>query len=97
MAKAKWKAYPHPAKGFTYAGDALKKAWGELHRGDCEPWPKDPAVQDAWRLFHQGKFAEAVEAGLDAGGAGLTAANKARSAKRPCGEKGEDALICDRH
>ena len=79
MAKPKWKAFPHPAKGFTYAGEALKKAWPELHRGDCEPFPKDPAVQEAWRLFHQGKFAEAVEAGLEAGGAGVTAANKAQA------------------
>ena len=79
MAKPKWKAFPHPAKGFAYAGEALKKAWPELHRGDCEPYPKDPAVQEAWRLFHQGKFAEAVEAGLEAGGAGVTAANKAQA------------------
>jgi tetratricopeptide (TPR) repeat protein len=79
MAKPKWKAFPHPAKGFTYAGDALKKAWAELHRGDCEPFPKEAAAQEAWRLFHQGKFAEAVEAGLAAGGAGITAANKAQA------------------
>ena len=79
MAKPKWKAFPHPAKGFTYAGDALKKAWAELHRGDCEPYPKEAAAQEAWRLFHQGKFAEAVEAGLAAGGAGITAANKAQA------------------
>jgi tetratricopeptide (TPR) repeat protein len=79
MAKPKWKAFPHPAKGFTYAGDALKKAWAELHRGDCEPFPKEPDVQQAWRLFHQGRFADAAEAGLEAGGAGVTAANKAQA------------------
>jgi tetratricopeptide (TPR) repeat protein len=79
MAAAKWKAFPHPSKAFTYAGDALKKSWDKLHRGDCEPFPKDPRVQDAWRHFHQGKFAEAVSAGLEAGGAGLTAANKAQA------------------
>lgn len=79
MAAPKWKAFPHPAKSFTYAGDALKKNWDKLHRGDCEPFPKDPEVQEAWRLFHQGKFAEAVALGLKAGGAGLTAANKAQA------------------
>ncbi|MGZ5033710.1 MAG: hypothetical protein ACXWAC_10985 [Usitatibacter sp.] len=79
MAAAKWKAFPHPAKGFTYAADALKKNWDKLHRGDCEPFPKDPDVQEAWRLFHQGKFAEAVALGLQAGGAGITAANKAQA------------------
>ncbi len=79
MAKAKWIAFPHPAKEFTYAGDALKKQWARLHRGDCEPYPKGAAVQEAWRLYHRGAFAEAVAAGLDAGGAGVTVANKAQS------------------
>ena len=76
---AKWKAFPHPSKAYVYAGEALKKNWDRLHRGDCEPYPKDAAAQEAWRLFHQGKFGEAVEAGLAAGGAGVTAANKAQA------------------
>ena len=76
---AKWKAFPHPSKAYVYAGEALKKNWDRLHRGDCEPYPKDAAAQEAWRLFHQGKFHEAVEAGLAAGGAGVTAANKAQA------------------
>lgn len=36
---AKWAAFPHDAKAFAYAGDALKKAWPKLHAGDCEPFP----------------------------------------------------------
>ncbi len=79
MAKAKWAAFPWPSKDYAYAGESLRKHWGRLHRGDCESWPKDAAVQEAWRLYHQGKFAEAVAAGLAAGGAGITAANKAQS------------------
>jgi hypothetical protein len=79
MAKTRWTAFPHPAKAYAYPGEALKKSWASLHQGDCEPWPKDPASQEAWRLFHQGKFAEAVEAGLEAGGPGITAANKAQA------------------
>jgi tetratricopeptide (TPR) repeat protein len=79
MAKAKWKAFPHPDKAFVYAGAELKKNWEALHRGDCEPFPKDEQAQQAWRLFHQGKFAEAAAAGLAAGGAGLAAANKAQA------------------
>ncbi len=79
MAAPKWKAFPHPAKSFAFAGDALKKNWDKLHRGDCEPFPRDPKAQEAWRCFHQGKFAEAVAAGLGAGGAGVTAANKAQA------------------
>ena len=76
---AKWKAFPHPAKSYVYAGDALKKNWDRLHRGDCEPWPKDADAVEAWRLFHQGKFQEAASIGVEAGGAALTAANKAQA------------------
>ena len=79
MAALKWKAFPHPAKAFAYPVDALRKNWARLHRGDCEPYPKESGAQEAWRLFHQGKFAEAVQAGLAAGGAGITAANKAQA------------------
>ena len=39
MAKSSWAAFPHDAKAFAYAGDALKKAWPKLHAGDCEPFP----------------------------------------------------------
>jgi tetratricopeptide (TPR) repeat protein len=78
-AAAKWKAFPHPAKGYLYSGEALRKSWDRLHRGDCEPYPKEKGAQEAWRLFHAGQFGEAVAAGLDAGGAGITAANKAQA------------------
>jgi tetratricopeptide (TPR) repeat protein len=93
VAKLKWTAFPHPAKGFVYAGDALKKAWPKLHRGDAEPYPKAAEVQEAWRLFHQGRFAEAVERGLAAGGAGLTAANKAQAIYANGVERKEAARI----
>jgi tetratricopeptide (TPR) repeat protein len=79
VAKLKWTAFPHAAKGFEYKGDALKKAWEKLHKGDREEFPKDAAAQEAWRLFHQGEFARAVEKGLDAGTSGLVAANKAQA------------------
>lgn len=38
-AKTAWAAFPHDAKGFAYAGDALKKAWPKLHADDLEPYP----------------------------------------------------------
>jgi len=38
-AKSSWAAFPHDAKGYAYAGDALKKAWPKLHAGDTEPYP----------------------------------------------------------
>jgi hypothetical protein len=79
MAAAKWKAFPHPAKGYGYPGEALRKNWDRLHQGDREPFPKEKSVQEAWRHFHAGEFADAVAAGLAAGGAGVTAANKAQA------------------
>ncbi len=64
MAKAaKWTKTPVDAKAITYAGDALKKNWEALHKGDNEAWPIDAALQDAWRAFHAGDFASAVELG----------------------------------
>ncbi len=39
MAKSAWAAFPHDAKAFAYAGDALKKSWSKLHAGDTEPFP----------------------------------------------------------
>jgi tetratricopeptide (TPR) repeat protein len=36
-----WKAFPHPAKAFDYAGSKLEKAWAELHLGDQEPFPDE--------------------------------------------------------
>ncbi len=77
MAKPAWKKFPHADKAFVYAGAALKKNWERLHCGDCEPFPADAAVQEAWRLYHQGEFNKACEAGLAAGLDGYNAANKA--------------------
>ena len=77
MAKPAWKKLPHADKTFVYAGTALKKNWERLHCGDCEPYPPDAAVQEAWRLYHLGDFQKACEAGLAAGLDGYNAANKA--------------------
>jgi tetratricopeptide (TPR) repeat protein len=76
MAKAKWVPFPHAAE-YAYQGAALKKHWARLHRGDCEPFPKDEALQQAWRLYHAGAFQQAAEAGVSLGGAGGHAAVKA--------------------
>jgi tetratricopeptide (TPR) repeat protein len=54
---AKWTKTP--VDGVLYAGDALKKNWDALHKGDNEAWPKDAATQEAWRAFHD--FANAAE------------------------------------
>ena len=73
----KWPAFPHPDPAYAYTAATLKKHWARLHRGDCEPFPRDAAIVDAWIAFHAGDFGKAVDLGLAAGGAGVNVANKA--------------------
>jgi len=73
---APWNPFPH-AGAYAFDADSLTRHWAALHRGDCEPLPQDAAVLQAWVLFHNGAFEQAARAGLAAGGAGITAANKA--------------------
>jgi tetratricopeptide (TPR) repeat protein len=74
----KWTDFPH-AGDYAFDAASLKKNWTRLHQGDCEAQPKDAAVLQAWVLFHNGEFQKAAEAGLKAGGDGITVANKATS------------------
>lgn len=75
----KWTAFPHADKAYVHTAATLKKHWDRLHRGDCEPFPKDGKAQEAWIAFHAGEFERAVDLGLKAGGSGLNAANKAQA------------------
>ncbi|MCH8477882.1 MAG: hypothetical protein LAT56_08055 [Wenzhouxiangella sp.] len=89
-----WAEFPHDSKPFDYTGGKLAKAWPNLHRGDCEPFPdadriarldpanEDPAgtaevLADAWRAFHRGDFADAVNLADSIGLLGHAVANKA--------------------
>ena len=76
---AKWTAFPYASDNYHYDVAALKKKWARLHAGDAEPLPKDDKVLAGWSLFHAGEFQKACEAGLKAGGAGITLANKAQA------------------
>lgn len=73
---AKWNTFPH-AGDYQFDAASVKKQWAKLHTGDAEPLPKDAEVLKAWALFHNGDFQKAAEAGLKAGGNGITVANKA--------------------
>jgi tetratricopeptide (TPR) repeat protein len=73
---AKWTAFPHLGD-YPFDAASVKKHWTRLHAGDAEPLPQDRAVLEAWALFHSGEFQKAAEAGLQAGGDGITVANKA--------------------
>ena len=76
---AKWTAFPYDNSAFVYTPATLKKHWARLHAGDAEPFPKDADVVQAWIHFHAGDFQAAYDAGLAAGGAGITVANKAQA------------------
>ena len=90
---AKWTAFPHDGADYTFDAAALKKHWARLHAGDAEPLPTDAKVLAAWALFHAGQFQKAAEAGLKAGGAGITVANKAQSIYANYLEKSEAAKL----
>lgn len=73
---SKWALFPYLGE-FAYTETNLNARWNRLHSGDREPLPKRPEVMAAWVLFHNGEFQKAVNAGLAAGGDGITVANKA--------------------
>ncbi|MGH6626617.1 MAG: hypothetical protein ACRECD_08760 [Burkholderiaceae bacterium] len=89
---AKWTAFPH-ADDYEFDAASVKKNWARLHRGDQEPLPQDAKVLQAWALFHSGEFQKAAEAGLKAGGAGITVANKATCIYANYLEKKEKAKL----
>lgn len=77
MDTSKWADFTGDSEAFDYSGGKLKKAWDDLHAGDREPWPHDDQVQQAWRSFHGGQFAAAVDAALAHGDSAHVVANKA--------------------
>ena len=77
MAAAKTLRFPYDQKPYTYDGQALKIAWARLHRGDHEPFPEAPQLQQAWRAYHRGDFSDAISQGSKLGPQGAAAANKA--------------------
>jgi len=89
----KWTKFPHADKVYSHDAAGLKKHWARLHRGDCEAFPKDTDVLEAWRHFHAGEFALAVEAGRAAGGAGINAAVKAQTVYAHYLEKAEKTKL----
>ena len=89
---AKWTAFPHAGE-FSWDLASLRKKWARLHAGDAEPLPQDDAVLQAWALFHNGEFQKAADAGLKAGGGGVTVANKATAIYANYLEKKEKAKL----
>ncbi|HZY20057.1 MAG TPA: hypothetical protein VFE82_16415 [Ramlibacter sp.] len=88
----KWSAFPHPGE-FDLDAAEVRRQWAVLHAGDAEPLPTDEGVLQAWTHYHRGEFQKAVEVGLQAGGAGVTAANKATCIYATYLEKKEKAKL----
>jgi hypothetical protein len=61
MTAIKWKPFPHTANDYTYEGAALKSAWAELHRGDCEPFPDAAFMKQAFARHPRLKGAREAE------------------------------------
>jgi len=90
---AKWTAFPYDNADYVRDAAGLKKVWSRLHAGDVEPLPKDDKVIAAWALFHAGEFQKAADAGLKAGGAGITVANKSQAIYANYLEKNEKTKL----
>jgi len=73
---APWTPFPYTG-AYQFDAASLSQHWERLHRGDLEPLPQDPAVLQAWVLYHNGAFQAAAKAGLQAGLTGTTVASKA--------------------
>lgn len=72
-----WIPFPYQNQAYEYDAETLKRAWGQLHLGDAEPFPQKATLVEAWIAFHAGRFEQAVKLGLDAGVDGYSVAHKA--------------------
>jgi len=72
-----WNPFPYDSQAYRYEEARLKQYWSDLHRGDCEPLPRQGALLQAWSAFHAGDFQKAVDLADDIGLAAHAVANKA--------------------
>lgn len=77
MSQFSWHRFPFPSERYVRDRQSLRQMWSRLHRGDCEPFPEDERVQEAWRLYHEGEFRQAHDLGLESGLDGYSVATKA--------------------
>ncbi|MGO8953675.1 MAG: hypothetical protein ACLPWS_00235 [Rhodomicrobium sp.] len=52
----KWKSFPGNDEDFNFAATALKKHWGRLHQGDCEPFPDAAHVKSLFEAYPELKI-----------------------------------------
>jgi hypothetical protein len=75
---AKWTAFPYDRRRLRWDAAALKKHWARLHRATPSRCPRTPAVLAGLGCSTPAN-SRRPEAGLKAGGAGITVANKAQA------------------
>lgn len=71
MDTSNWLPCPVDVSDLDFSGDLLQEKWPLLHAGNLEPFPTSPELQEAWRQYHLGNFAQSVKIGLELGGEGL--------------------------
>ncbi|NWE77812.1 hypothetical protein [Pseudomonas yamanorum] len=74
MNTSEWKTCQLDLSSLNFEGPKLRELWVDLHNGNHEPWPEEENLQEAWRHYHYGRFAEAVNMGLSLGKDGLVVA-----------------------
>lgn len=72
-----WVAFDHRAD-FAFGPTTLRTLWPQLHAGDREPFPQEPALLAGWAAFHEGAFEQAFQSALELGEAGWSLAHKAQ-------------------
>ena len=90
MNTSQWAKFDQQNDAFDYSESELKKNWAKLHAGDCEPYPTDKTLIQAWQAYHRGDFAEAVDLAGDVGEAGHVVTNKASGIYADYLEEDED-------
>jgi len=74
MVTKDWQACPIDMSDLDLSGENLRQHWDELHAGNREAFPEHESLQEAWRCYHLGDFAKAVNIGLEMGGEGTVPA-----------------------
>lgn len=72
-----WNLFTHSDPAYAYTPERLEQVWARLHTGDTAPFPRDPALVQAWIACHAGDFERATGMGLESGVDGYAVANQA--------------------
>jgi len=69
-----WAVSPVDTSDLDLSGGGLRESWDRMHAGNREPYPENEQLQEAWRRYHLGDFAGAVNTGRALGGPGVVPA-----------------------